>query len=60
MADEKHLAILMQGVEAWNKWRDENLDIPPDLSGADLKVANLSGELVRKSRLESGVSGNGL
>ena len=48
MANEEHLAILEQGVEAWNKWRKENPTIRPDLSraklsGADLIWADLSG-----------------
>jgi TIR domain/Pentapeptide repeats (8 copies) len=42
MANEEHLAILKQGVEVWNKWRDENREIDPDLSGAFLSGANLS------------------
>ena len=32
MANPKHLAILEQGVEVWNRWRDENPDVEPDLS----------------------------
>ena len=36
MANEEHLAILRQGVEAWNKWRHRNLGISPDLRKADL------------------------
>jgi uncharacterized protein YjbI with pentapeptide repeats len=43
MANDEHVAILKQGVDAWNKWRDENPDIRyPDLSGADLSGADLS------------------
>jgi uncharacterized protein YjbI with pentapeptide repeats len=42
MANDEHLAILKQGVEVWNKWRDENQYVRPDLSGADLSMANLS------------------
>ncbi len=41
MANEEHLKILRQGVEAWNKWRDENRAIEPDLSGANLIRADL-------------------
>jgi uncharacterized protein YjbI with pentapeptide repeats len=33
MADEEHLAILKQGVYAWNAWRMKNPQIIPDLSG---------------------------
>ncbi|MDM3843931.1 MAG: pentapeptide repeat-containing protein [Aphanizomenon gracile PMC638.10] len=43
MANDEHLAILNQGVEVWNKWRDENPDIRPDLSRSDLSGADLSG-----------------
>jgi hypothetical protein len=42
MPNPEHLQILKQGVEAWNTWRDENEDIPPDLRRADLTGANLS------------------
>jgi hypothetical protein len=41
MANDEHVAILKKGVDAWNAWRDENPDIRPDLSGADLHEANL-------------------
>jgi hypothetical protein len=40
MANEKHVALLKQGVAAWNAWRREN-DIRPDLSEADLSRADL-------------------
>ena len=43
MANEEHLAILRQGVEAWNRWRQGNPEIRPDLRGADLASANLIG-----------------
>jgi uncharacterized protein YjbI with pentapeptide repeats len=36
MANPEHLAILAQGVEAWNEWRDDNPQVEPDLSRADL------------------------
>src|ERR1044072_7882800 len=42
MANEEHLAILKQGVEKRNKWRDENPEIRPDLSGTYLDGKNLS------------------
>nr|WP_321513003.1 pentapeptide repeat-containing protein [uncultured Pseudodesulfovibrio sp.] len=48
MANEKHVAILKQGVEVWNKWRKDNPDEMPnlshtDLSGTDLKEINFEG-----------------
>jgi uncharacterized protein YjbI with pentapeptide repeats len=47
MANDEHVALLKQGVAAWNEWRRENPDIQPDLeradlSDADLREANLS------------------
>jgi len=32
MANKEHLRILKKGTLAWNKWRDKNPDIQPDLS----------------------------
>jgi hypothetical protein len=43
MANEEHLAILKKGVGAWNRWRDRNLEIRPDLSGADLSMPMVPG-----------------
>jgi len=41
MANTEHLEILKQGVEAWNEWRIEHVEVRPDLSGAILIGANL-------------------
>ena len=43
MANDDHVALLREGVDAWNVWRDENRDTDPDLSGADLREAYLIG-----------------
>lgn len=48
MANEKHLEILKQGIDVWNRWREENPDIKPDLERADLTHADL-----RKANLQS-------
>lgn len=42
MANEEHLKILKSGVKAWNEWRRKNVDVRPDLIGANLVEANLS------------------
>jgi uncharacterized protein YjbI with pentapeptide repeats len=42
MADEEHLAVLRQGVRAWNAWRQANPGLRPNLSGANLDGADLS------------------
>lgn len=36
MANQEHLEILKKGIPHWNKWREENPGIIPDLSGANL------------------------
>jgi uncharacterized protein YjbI with pentapeptide repeats len=41
MANEEHLAILRQGVEAWNDWRNTSRSVTPDLSEASLKNTEL-------------------
>lgn len=46
MANEEHLAILNEGVEAWNRWRDvdwEKTQINPDLTGVNLTGEHLGG-----------------
>jgi hypothetical protein len=58
MANEEHLAILKQGVGAWNKWREENPNIRPDLSevklsGAHLTEAHLRGADLSEALLEA-------
>ncbi len=51
MANQKHLKILKQGVDVWNKWRQEHPRIKPDLSGADLNRSNLYGANFSKADL---------
>ena len=51
MADQQHLAVLKQGVAAWNTWRRQHPEILPDLSEADLSVADLSGADLRHANL---------
>lgn len=41
MANEEHLKILRQGVEAWNRWRKENPGILPELGDTNLNDADL-------------------
>ena len=36
MANKQHLALLRKGAETWNRWRQENPDIVPDLSRSTL------------------------
>jgi len=62
MANEKHLNILKQGVETWNRWREENPGMRPYLrkadlfraylGGADLSGVDLSGADLREANLD--------
>jgi hypothetical protein len=51
MANQEHLDILKQGVEVWNKWREEHPEIRPQLYDADLSSTNLSGANLNDARL---------
>ena len=46
----KHLAILKQGVSAWNNWREANSNIYPDLSKANLSYLNLTSSDFKNNR----------
>lgn len=52
MANEKHIELLKQGVKAWNKWREQNPEIRPDLSESDLSSVNLQGINFARTDLE--------
>jgi len=41
VANPEHLAKLGEGVDAWNKWREKNPSVKPDLSQASLENARL-------------------
>jgi uncharacterized protein YjbI with pentapeptide repeats len=41
MANEQHVEILRQGVEAWNAWRLDSPEVELDLVGANFSRANL-------------------
>ena len=53
MANEEQLRILKEdGVEAWNKWRQENPRVKPDLSRVNLIGANLRRADLRGANLK--------
>jgi hypothetical protein len=51
VANEEHLAVLRQGTEAWNGWRERNPDKKPDLGEGILSGAHLSGADLREADL---------
>jgi uncharacterized protein YjbI with pentapeptide repeats len=61
MVDEKHVALLRQGVDVWNKWQEQNTDAQPDLSGVNLHKANLTGANLNEVNLrEANLTGANL
>jgi uncharacterized protein YjbI with pentapeptide repeats len=51
MANDEHVALLKQGVAAWNEWREANPNIRPDLRGAFLFRADLRGADLHEANL---------
>jgi Pentapeptide repeats (8 copies) len=51
MANQEQLEILYQGVEVWNQWRRENVNIAIDLGEANLSEAELSGSNLSEANL---------
>jgi uncharacterized protein YjbI with pentapeptide repeats len=51
MANSEHLAQLKQGVENWNKWREENPAIKPDLWEANLRGRHLPKAILSNANL---------
>jgi hypothetical protein len=51
VANEEHLKILKQGVKVWNRWREDNPEIKPDLSGTELYKLNLEGANLNSTNL---------
>ncbi|WP_221928624.1 pentapeptide repeat-containing protein [[Scytonema hofmanni] UTEX B 1581] len=43
MANEEHLKVLKQGIQAWNQWRKNNPEVNPDFTQADLTGMGLAG-----------------
>ncbi len=41
MANQEHVVLLEQGVDAWNAWRQEHRNTVPNLREADLSDADL-------------------
>ncbi len=57
MAQEQHVKLIHEAVQKhditiWNRWRMENPDVRPDLSGMDLKRADLKTAALQGAILE--------
>ncbi|MBD2186223.1 pentapeptide repeat-containing protein [Aerosakkonema funiforme] len=53
MANEQQLALLKEGVDVWNEWRQNNPQIRPDLSEAELEQHDLGGINLMEANLRS-------
>ena len=51
MGKPAHMKELGNGVQSWNKWREQQPDVTPDLSGQDLKGWDLAGFNLRDANL---------
>ena len=51
MANPEHLAKLDGGVNAWNHWREQNPNVEPDLSKANLHAAYLNSAYLSEANL---------
>jgi len=53
MANPEHVEILRQGAKVWNKWREENPGVMPDIRKAHLRGAMLRGANLFGTNLSS-------
>jgi uncharacterized protein YjbI with pentapeptide repeats len=53
MPDNAHVAILRDGVQAWNGWRDRHPEVQPNLFGFQAPEINLARANLRKANLEN-------
>ena len=61
MANLEHLEKLYQDVGEWNRWREKNLKVSPDLTSADLSNTNLVAiDLSRADLSRANLSGTNL
>ncbi len=49
--NKKHHKVFRRGVAAWNKWRDKNPDVIPELTGLELNDVVLDGINLSKADL---------
>ena len=52
MANEEHFNLIKKGVDSWNQWREQNQQIIPDLSKADLRGSKLQKINLKEAFLE--------
>lgn len=55
MANPEHLDLLDEGAAKWNRWREQEPELVPDLTGAKLSMADLAGFDLRSCRLTGAI-----
>lgn len=51
--NKKHLKVFRRGVSAWNKWRNKNPNVIPELTGIKLTAEDLDGVNLREADLRT-------
>jgi uncharacterized protein YjbI with pentapeptide repeats len=52
-ADERHFALLNQGIKSWNQWRENNPKVRPDLRGIPMRGMDLDHADFRNTILDN-------
>jgi Pentapeptide repeats (8 copies) len=52
VANQKHIELLRRGVAVWNKWRETEPLVRPDLAGASFAKADLMGAFLNGASLD--------
>jgi uncharacterized protein YjbI with pentapeptide repeats len=52
VANQKHIGLLRRGVAVWNRWRESEPLVTPDLAGASFPKANLMGAFLNGASLD--------
>ena len=52
MADSWHVSKVKEGAAAWNRWREDEPDVIPDLGWANINGLDLDGAVFSKSSLK--------
>lgn len=52
MADSGHVSKVKEGAAAWNRWREDDPDVIPDLGWANINGLDLDGAVFVKSSLK--------
>jgi uncharacterized protein YjbI with pentapeptide repeats len=52
MPNAEHLKLIKSSVDSWNQWREQNPEVVPDFSKADLRGLNLQNADLKNTNLK--------